>query len=228
MQPSAWRRAPPRHGHRSVTCRGVSASSSHTRHRAAGHPMLAQPGQVVVGRRPMRWRYWADWLQWPARSWCVSTAVSRLSPRTGPGSLCWPKISLYHPSGQASCHAWRAALAAARVALLVSMGASDWSRLAASFAISSARSLPATPQCAGTHCRWTGRPRSASRRSSRQTSAPRCVDWAAGPLSSVASAAWESRQAMIGLSSVGPASSFSATLERASRRAIISALVLEQ
>ena len=76
MQPNAWRLAPPRHGHRSATCRGVSASSSHTRHRAAGHPMLAQPGQVVVGRRPMRWRYWADCLQWPARSWCVSTAVS--------------------------------------------------------------------------------------------------------------------------------------------------------
>ena len=54
----------------------MSASSSHTRHRAAGHPMLAQPRQVVVGRRPMRWRYWADCLQWPARSWCVSTAVS--------------------------------------------------------------------------------------------------------------------------------------------------------
>ena len=68
---SRQRRAPSR------TCRGVSASSLHSRHSAAGHSMelhCVQPGE---GRRPTLCRYCSEPLQWPARS-------SDLSPRPGP------------------------------------------------------------------------------------------------------------------------------------------------
>ena len=84
-----------------------------------------------------------------ARSWCVSTAVSRLFGLgrylglwTGSVPIFWSlKISSYQPSGQASCYARRAALAASQVALLMSKGAVVWSKLAAFLAIASAQSL---------------------------------------------------------------------------------------
>ena len=42
-------------GQRSITCRGVSASSRHTRQSAAGQPRSEQPAQSAVGRRPILW-----------------------------------------------------------------------------------------------------------------------------------------------------------------------------
>ena len=122
MLPSACRRAPHRHGQRIRTCCGVSASSPHTWHRAAGQSVSAQPGQSAVGRRPIRWRYWVDSLQWPARSWWMSTAASRLSVRTGVGRVCSVNMDRYQPSGQLSCQERRMVLATARVMLRTSRG----------------------------------------------------------------------------------------------------------
>ena len=67
-------------------------------------------------------------------------------------------------------------------------------------ASSSARSLPCSPQWAGTHCRWTRLPPEAEV-SRRQIAAPIAVFWAPAPVASVASAACESVQRISGVSS---------------------------
>ena len=151
----------------------------------SGSQRPRQPGQVAVGRGPTQWRYWVDALQWPARSWWMSTAASRLFSRTGPGRVCSRKMERYQPPSQLSCQERRMVLVAARVMLRTSRGTLVWSSSAAYFASTSARSLPGSPQWAGTHWRWSRRPRPASCNRSCQLSSPSRLACAAGPASTV-------------------------------------------
>ena len=88
MVPRRRRRRPASAGHLSSTCRGVSASSLHSRHSTAGHCMELHCVQSGVGRRTTLCRYRSEPLQWPARS-------SGLSPRPGPdaGPARWNETS---------------------------------------------------------------------------------------------------------------------------------------
>ena len=89
----------------------------------------------------------------------------------------------------------------------------------------SAYSFSGMPQCAGTHCRWVCRPRSASDSRSSHIATPSPEVCAAGPPSSSSSAAVESRQATTGSAASGPSSP--RTAASAARRATSYACVLE-
>ena len=231
MVPRRRRRRPASSsGHRSRTWRGVSASFLQTRHRAAGHSTSLHRSHPGVGRRPIRWRYCSEQLQWPARSWCMSTAARRSSSSTGPGSR-FPMMERNHPSCQFLCHVTVADLATAFCTVPVSMRVSCCRRALASRARTSARPLPCSPQAAvgGNPLHVIVdklSPLSASGRSSFQMAAATGALWAAGPLRSRASAAIESVQTTTGRESarVSALNSFSS----AALIAKSSARVLEQ
>ena len=135
-------RTPMMAGHWSMMCSGVSASSLQTIHRPSRHAMpLHCSVHSGLGFRLIRWIFCAEPDQWPARSWCSSTAVSR-GVSLGCGSGRWLLFRVfYQPTGHSRTDVALVARSAARYMVWTSTGACRCDRSAASLAMESAASL---------------------------------------------------------------------------------------
>ena len=144
---SRQRRAPSR------TCRGVSASSLHSRHSAAGHCMELHCVQSGVGRRPTLCRYCSEPLQCLLGApVCLLDRGRTPVPPDGTKPAVRPALL---PGGGGGAH--DGPLDDPDVDRGFKLGRALASRARASF-----RSLPDSPRWAGTQCLKIGCPLSAS------------------------------------------------------------------